>query len=171
MNEASEATTESVTVPLRLAPTIQPARNVLATVIPASQREFLAKLLYVMPPRALESVQLAVGRESLYLVADVRDEVFRKLGDASGWTAVAVGAAAGCFVGGMAGGLIAQANPWNHNEWDGLRGAKTGGIAGAVIGGVGAAFLSTSPETAVVLGMAGAATGTGLGIFLNEARQ
>ncbi|MBX7191446.1 MAG: hypothetical protein K1X94_05285 [Sandaracinaceae bacterium] len=61
-------TTESVTVPLRLAPTIQPARNVLATVIPASQREFLAKLLYVMPPRALESVQLAVGRESLYLV-------------------------------------------------------------------------------------------------------
>ncbi len=60
--------TEGVVVPLRLAPSILPARNVVATVLPASQREWLAKLLYVMPPRALESVRLAVGAESLYLI-------------------------------------------------------------------------------------------------------
>jgi hypothetical protein len=60
--------TEGVVVPLRLAPSILPARNVVATVLPASQREWLAKLLYVMPPRALESVRLAVGTESLYLI-------------------------------------------------------------------------------------------------------
>jgi hypothetical protein len=60
--------TEGVVVPLRLAPSILPARNVVATVLPASQREWLAKMLYVMPPRALESVRLAVGSESLYLI-------------------------------------------------------------------------------------------------------
>lgn len=59
---------ESVVVPLRLAPSIQPPRNVVATVLPASQRAWLAKLLYVMPPRALESVRLAIGAESLYLL-------------------------------------------------------------------------------------------------------
>ncbi len=60
--------TQPVAVALRLAPSIAPPRNVVATVLPASQREWLAKLLYVMPPRALESVRLAVGAESLYLL-------------------------------------------------------------------------------------------------------
>ncbi len=60
--------THAVAVPLRLAPSILPARNVVATVLPVAQRAWLAKLLYVMPPRALESVRLAVGTESLYLL-------------------------------------------------------------------------------------------------------
>lgn len=60
--------THAVAVALRLAPSVAPSRNVVATVLPASQRDWLAKLLYVMPPRALESVRLAIGSEALYLL-------------------------------------------------------------------------------------------------------
>ncbi|GAB4208821.1 MAG: hypothetical protein OHK0013_27640 [Sandaracinaceae bacterium] len=60
--------TGAVSVPLRLAPSLAPARNVVATVLPIAQREWLARLLYLMPPRALESVRLAMGAEALYLL-------------------------------------------------------------------------------------------------------
>ncbi|UJR84315.1 hypothetical protein [Sandaracinus amylolyticus] len=53
---------------LRLAPTNAPWRNVVATVVPASQREWLAKLLYVLPQRTLESLRIAVTERAYYLL-------------------------------------------------------------------------------------------------------
>ena len=53
---------------LRLAATNAPWRNVVATVVPASQREWLAKLLYVLPQRTLEALRIAVTERAYYLI-------------------------------------------------------------------------------------------------------
>lgn len=57
-----------VLVSLRLVPSVQPPRRVTATLVPSAQREWLARLLYVMPPRALESLRIAISDDLVYLV-------------------------------------------------------------------------------------------------------
>ena len=58
----------AMTLDLRLAPTNASWRNVVATVVPAAQREWLGKLLYVLPQRTLESLRIAVTESSFYLL-------------------------------------------------------------------------------------------------------
>ena len=53
---------------LRLAATNAPWRNVVATVVPVEQREWLAKLLYVLPPHTLEALRIAVTPRAYYLL-------------------------------------------------------------------------------------------------------
>lgn len=52
---------------LRLAPSQLPWRNVVASVVPIAEREWLARLLYVLPPRTLESIRMALTEEAIYL--------------------------------------------------------------------------------------------------------
>lgn len=58
----------SMRLDLRLAPSNAPWRNVVATVIPVEQREWLAKLLYVLPQRTLEALRIAVTPGAYYLL-------------------------------------------------------------------------------------------------------
>jgi hypothetical protein len=53
---------------LRLAATNAPWRNVVATIVPIAQREWLAKLLYVIPQRTLESLRIALTERAFYLL-------------------------------------------------------------------------------------------------------
>ncbi|MDQ3037377.1 MAG: hypothetical protein M3Y87_33590 [Myxococcota bacterium] len=53
---------------LRLAATNVPWRNIVATIVPLEQREWLAKLLYVLPQRTLESLRIAVTERAFYLL-------------------------------------------------------------------------------------------------------
>ena len=55
-------------LPLRLDATMAPWRDVVATVIEASQREWLARMLYALPPRTLASVRMAIAGEHIYLL-------------------------------------------------------------------------------------------------------
>jgi len=57
-----------MTLEFRLAPSQAPWRHVVATVVPHAQREWLARLLYVLPQRTLESLQVAVTTEAFYLL-------------------------------------------------------------------------------------------------------
>lgn len=57
-----------VAVPLRLAPSLEPTRRVVATIIPIAERVWFAKLLYTVPPRALESLRAAMTDEAIYLL-------------------------------------------------------------------------------------------------------
>lgn len=58
----------SMTLELRLAPTQTAWRNVVASVVPREQREWLAKLLYVLPQRTLESLRIATAESAFYLL-------------------------------------------------------------------------------------------------------
>lgn len=53
---------------LRLAATNAPWRNVVATIVPASQRDWLARMLYVLPQRTLESLRIALTERAFYLL-------------------------------------------------------------------------------------------------------
>jgi hypothetical protein len=53
---------------LRLAPTTQSWRNVVASIVPREQREWLAKLLYVLPQRTLDSLKVALTADAIYLL-------------------------------------------------------------------------------------------------------
>ncbi|MEM1415072.1 MAG: hypothetical protein AAGH15_09240 [Myxococcota bacterium] len=55
-------------LPLRLAPSTEPWRAVTATVVPLAQREWLARLLYALPPKTLAALQVAVGEDGFYLI-------------------------------------------------------------------------------------------------------
>lgn len=79
-----------------------------------------------------------------------------------------IGAAGGLVVGALAGSLIARANPWDHNEWNGFRRAMAGAAPGALLGGIAAGVAQSSPLTGVLLGVAGATTGALLGRYLAE---
>ena len=57
-----------MSLPLRLATSTEPWRAVTATVVPVAQREWLAKLLYVLPPRTLGALSLAITEEAFYLL-------------------------------------------------------------------------------------------------------
>lgn len=58
----------NLALPLRLAPTQDPWRRVVASIVPASQRHWLARLLYALPPSTLASLRMAFGDESIYLI-------------------------------------------------------------------------------------------------------
>ncbi len=58
----------SLSLTLHLAPTEEPLRSVVATVVPSAQREWLARLLYTLPPRVLASLRIAIADDRFYLV-------------------------------------------------------------------------------------------------------
>jgi len=56
-------------LPMRLAPSSDPWRNVVATVVPPEQREWLARLLYALPSEAFTSLRMAFGQAGeIYLL-------------------------------------------------------------------------------------------------------
>ncbi len=55
-------------LPLRLDATMAPWRNVVATVVPAEQRPWLARMLYALPPRTLSTLRMAIARDRVYLL-------------------------------------------------------------------------------------------------------
>jgi hypothetical protein len=57
-----------MTLPLRLRPVGGPFRDVRATVVPAGQREWLARMLYVLPPRTLAALRIALTADRIYLL-------------------------------------------------------------------------------------------------------
>lgn len=58
----------SLALPLRIAHSTDPWRAVTATVVPIAQREWLARLLYALPPNTLSALRIAVGEERFYLL-------------------------------------------------------------------------------------------------------
>jgi hypothetical protein len=54
-------------LPLRLDTTMAPWRNVVATVVPAHQRAWLARMLYALPPRTLSTLRMAIAEDRVYL--------------------------------------------------------------------------------------------------------
>ena len=57
-----------LSLPLRLAPSPDPWRAVTATVVSFEHREWLARMLYALPPNTLASLRIAVGEDRFYLV-------------------------------------------------------------------------------------------------------
>ena len=53
---------------LRLAASTEPWRNVTAAVVPIERREWLARLLYALPPKVIAALQMAVGEQAFYLL-------------------------------------------------------------------------------------------------------
>lgn len=58
----------SFELPLKLDTTMAPWRNVVATVIPGEQREWLARMLYALPPRTLSTLRMAIADDRVYLL-------------------------------------------------------------------------------------------------------
>jgi len=58
----------TLALPLRIAHSTDPWRAVTATVVPIAQREWLARLLYALPPNTLAALRIAVGEERFYLL-------------------------------------------------------------------------------------------------------
>lgn len=61
-------TSLAMALPLRLAPSSDPWKAVTATVVPKTQREWLSKMLYVLPPRVLASLKIAMTDGAFYLL-------------------------------------------------------------------------------------------------------
>jgi hypothetical protein len=57
-----------LSLPLRLAPSTDPWRAVTATVVPFANREWLARMLYALPPNTLAALKIAVGEDRFYLI-------------------------------------------------------------------------------------------------------
>jgi len=57
-----------VDVSLRLAPTLAPPRRVIASVVPIAEREWLSKMLYLLPSTTLSSLRMALTEESIFLL-------------------------------------------------------------------------------------------------------
>jgi len=55
-------------LPLRVRPSTEPWRRVRATVVPLAQRTQLARMLYVLPPRTLAALRIALTDDAAYLV-------------------------------------------------------------------------------------------------------
>ena len=53
---------------LRLAQTSEPFRRVHATAVPIEEREYLARMLYVLPPKTLAALRVAVGDKHIYVL-------------------------------------------------------------------------------------------------------
>jgi hypothetical protein len=66
--EGSEASAAGLSLSLRLVPSQDPWRSVVASVIDKSQREWLARLLYALPGDALSSLRIAETEDSFYLI-------------------------------------------------------------------------------------------------------
>ncbi len=58
----------SLSLPLKLAPSNEPLRRVVAAVVPARQRAWLARILYVLPPSTLASLRMAFAEDVVYLL-------------------------------------------------------------------------------------------------------
>ncbi len=58
----------AITLPMRLAPSAIPFRAIHATIVPTSERAWLARLLYLVPQRTLESLRVATTPEAVYLI-------------------------------------------------------------------------------------------------------
>jgi hypothetical protein len=58
----------SMSLPLRLAPSTEPWRNIVSAVVPASQREWLSRLLYALPPNTLAALRIAIGADRIFLL-------------------------------------------------------------------------------------------------------
>lgn len=58
----------TITLDLRLAVTQAPLRNIAASIVPTAQREWLSKLLYLLPERALASLRIAITDDAFYLL-------------------------------------------------------------------------------------------------------
>lgn len=58
----------TMSLPLKLAQTSEPWRAVIATVVPATRREWLARMLYALPANTLGSLRVAVGEDRYYLL-------------------------------------------------------------------------------------------------------
>jgi len=57
-----------LSLPLRLATSTDPWRAVVATVVPNAQREWLARLLYALPPKTLSALRMAITEHGVYLI-------------------------------------------------------------------------------------------------------
>jgi hypothetical protein len=55
-------------LPLRLDTTMAPWRQVVSTIVPLEQREWLARMLYALPPRVLSTLQIAIAQDRFYLL-------------------------------------------------------------------------------------------------------
>lgn len=55
-------------LPLRLDSTMAPWRNVVATVVRADERPWLARMLYALPPRTLSNLRIAIAADRVYLL-------------------------------------------------------------------------------------------------------
>ena len=55
-------------LPLKLDTTMAPWRAVVAAVVPLSQREWLARMLYALPPRTLSTLRMAIAEDRIYLL-------------------------------------------------------------------------------------------------------
>lgn len=55
-------------LPLKLDATMAPWRSVVASVVPASQREWLARMLYALPPTTLSTLRIALADDRVYLL-------------------------------------------------------------------------------------------------------
>ena len=64
----SQARMELVDVALRLAPTLAPPRRVIASIIPIEEREWLSKMLYLLPSSTLGSLRMAITEKAIFLV-------------------------------------------------------------------------------------------------------
>lgn len=58
----------SLSLPLKLAPSNDPFRAVVASIVPIEQRTWLARLLYALPPNTLASMRLAIGDSRIFLL-------------------------------------------------------------------------------------------------------
>jgi hypothetical protein len=61
-------TMQLVDVSLRLAPTLAPPRRVVASIVPIAEREWLAKMLYLLPSATLSSLRMAMTESAIFLV-------------------------------------------------------------------------------------------------------
>lgn len=58
----------SFELPLRLDTSMAPWRAVVASVVPAAQRPWLARMLYALPPRTLSTLRMAIANDCVYLL-------------------------------------------------------------------------------------------------------
>lgn len=63
-----KAASLGLSLPLRLDVSTEPRRQVVSTVVPQEQREWLARLLYALPPRALADLRMAITKSAIYLL-------------------------------------------------------------------------------------------------------
>ena len=59
---------EEMEIQLRLAPSQDPWRRVIAAFVPVEQREWLARLLYALPPRVIAALRVAETEQGFYLL-------------------------------------------------------------------------------------------------------
>ena len=64
----ASAALQLVDVSLRLAPTLAPPRRVVASIIPIEEREWLSKMLYLLPASTLGSLRMAITEKAIFLI-------------------------------------------------------------------------------------------------------